>query len=168
MNPIFKYNSNAKYLTKDFKSGYNNNDFSLLDVHLKEKRPSDKIQLLNIFKDHHSVAKSSHKVAGYDECALSNIFWIKFYNGHGKYNPELNEYSHMYISQLNFAMLFASRKCYRFHVHFYVRIILHNLGVSLPQDNSFSKVNNSYINSAHYSFCDDYGVNVDKTWLNGD
>ena len=107
MNPIFKYSSNAKYLTKDFKSGYNNNDFSLLDVHLKEKRPSDKIQLLNIFKDHHSVAKSSHKVAGYDECALSNIFWIKFYNGHGKYNPELNEYSHMYISQLNFAMFCA-------------------------------------------------------------
>ena len=107
MNPIFKYNSNAKYLTKYFKSGYNNNDFSLLDVHLKEKRLSDKIQLLDIFKDHHSVAKSSPKVAGYDECALSNIFWIKFYNGHGKYNPELNEYFHMYISQLNFAMFCA-------------------------------------------------------------
>lgn len=55
MNPIFRYNSNAKYLTKDLESGYNSNDFSLLDVHLKEKGPFVKIQLLIIFKDHHIV-----------------------------------------------------------------------------------------------------------------
>ena len=34
MNPIFKYNGNAKYLTKDLKDGQNANDFSLLDVYL--------------------------------------------------------------------------------------------------------------------------------------
>ena len=51
MNPIFRYNSNAKYLTKDLKSGYNSNDFSLLDVHLKEKEPFVKIHRLIIFKD---------------------------------------------------------------------------------------------------------------------
>ena len=55
MNPIFRYNSNTKYLTKDLESGYNSNDFSLLDVHLKEKGPFVKIQLLIIFKDHHIV-----------------------------------------------------------------------------------------------------------------
>ena len=67
MNPILRYNSNAKYLTKDLKSGYNSNDFSLLDVHLKEKGPFVKIQLLIIFKDHHIVSKSNSMAAGYDE-----------------------------------------------------------------------------------------------------
>ena len=34
MNPIFKYNSNAKYSTKHLKGGHNTDDFSLLDVYL--------------------------------------------------------------------------------------------------------------------------------------
>ena len=55
MNPILRYNSNAKYSTKDLKGGYNSNNFSLLDVYLDEKGPSVKIQLLNILKDHHIV-----------------------------------------------------------------------------------------------------------------
>ena len=37
MDPIFKYNSNARYLTKDLRGGYNGNDFSLLDVYLSDK-----------------------------------------------------------------------------------------------------------------------------------
>ena len=53
---IFKYNANAKYSTKDLKGGYNSNTFSLLNVYLDEKRPSVKIQLPSIFKDHHIVA----------------------------------------------------------------------------------------------------------------
>ena len=53
MKPIFTYNSNAKYSTKDLKGGYNSNNFSSLDVDLDEKRPSVKTQLLNILKDHH-------------------------------------------------------------------------------------------------------------------
>ena len=53
MNTIFKYNANAKYSTKDLKGGYNSNNFSLLDVYLDEKGTSVKIQLPNIFKDHH-------------------------------------------------------------------------------------------------------------------
>ena len=47
MNTIFKYNANAKYLTKDLKRGYNSNNFSLLNIYLDEKETSVKIQLPN-------------------------------------------------------------------------------------------------------------------------
>ena len=43
MNSIFKYKSNAKYLTKDLKGGYNSNDILLLDVYLNETGPSAKV-----------------------------------------------------------------------------------------------------------------------------
>ena len=56
MNTIFKYNANAKYLTKDVKGGYNSNNFSLLNIYLDEKETSVKLQLPNIFKYHHIVA----------------------------------------------------------------------------------------------------------------
>ena len=61
MNTIFKYNANAKYSTKDLKSGYNSNNFSLL------KRPAVKIQLPHIFKDHHIVAQPIPTTVGYDD-----------------------------------------------------------------------------------------------------
>ena len=64
MNTIFKYNSNAKYSTKDLKGGYNSNNFSLLDVYLDEKKTSVKIELPNIFRDNHIVAKPRPKMAG--------------------------------------------------------------------------------------------------------
>ena len=83
MNTIFKYNVNAKYSTKDLKGGYNSNNFSLLNVYLDEKGPSVKIQLPNIFKDHHIVAKPKPKTAS-DEWSLSLALWRKFYNSHGK------------------------------------------------------------------------------------
>ena len=51
LNFLFKYNSNAKYLTKDLKGGYNGNNFSSLNVYLDEKGSSSNIQLLNIFSD---------------------------------------------------------------------------------------------------------------------
>ena len=57
MNTIFKHNANAKYSTKDLKGGSNSNNFSLLDVYLNEKGALVKIQLSNIFKDHHIVAQ---------------------------------------------------------------------------------------------------------------
>ena len=44
MNTIFKYNTNAKYLTKDLRGRHNSNNFSLLRVCLDEKGPSVKIQ----------------------------------------------------------------------------------------------------------------------------
>ena len=96
MNTIFSYNVNAKYSTKDLKGGYNSINFSLLDIYLDEKGPSVKIQLLNIFKDHHIVAKRSTAAVGYDEWPLSNALWMKFYDSHCKYKPELIEYFHMY------------------------------------------------------------------------
>ena len=95
MNTIFKYNANAKYLTKDLKGGYNSNNFSLLGVYLDEKETSVKIQLPNIFKDHHIVAQPNPATVGYDKWPLSLALWSKCYNSHGKYKPELNEYFHI-------------------------------------------------------------------------
>ena len=100
MNTIFSYDTNAKYSTKDLKGGYNSNNFSLLDVYLDEKGTSVKIQLPNIFRDHHIVAKPKPTRAS-DEWPLSLALWRRFYNSHGKYKPELNEYFHMYRYQLN-------------------------------------------------------------------
>ena len=54
---------------------------------------------------------------------------------------------------------------YRFHVYFHAWLILHELGISLPHEDGFSKVKNSYILSACYSLCDDYGVDPAKTWM---
>ena len=95
MNTIFKYNFNAKYSVKDLRSEHNSNNFSLLDAQLDEKGPSVKIQRPNIFKDNYIAAKPSPTTVGYDEWPLSIALWRKFYNGHGKYKPELNEYFHM-------------------------------------------------------------------------
>ena len=67
MNLIFKHNSSAMYSTKDLKGGFTENGFSLLHVCFNEKGPSAKIQLLNIFKDHHIGAKVSVTAVGYDE-----------------------------------------------------------------------------------------------------
>ena len=184
MNTIFKYNANAKYSTKDLKVVYNSNNFSLLDVYLDEKGPLVKIQLPNIFKDHRIVAKPKPTTVG-DEWPLSLALWRKFYNSHGKYKPELNEYFHMYRCQLNFAMFAATsalgiswqllshpnllvRSVYKFHVYFDIRLILHDLGILLPHKGGFSKVKNSYIQSAYYSLCDDYGVDPSETWMYGD
>ena len=104
MNTIFKYNANAKYSTKDLKGGYNSKKFSLLNIYLDEKGLSVKIQLPNIFKDHPIVVQPIPTTVGYDEWPLSLALWRKFYNSHGKYKPELNEYLHKYRCQLNFVM----------------------------------------------------------------
>ena len=104
---MFKYNANAKYSTKDLKDVYNRNNFSLLDVYLDEKGPSVKIQLPNIFKDHHIIAKPKPTIAR-DEWPLSLALSRKFYNSHGKYKPQPKEYFHMYQCQLNFAMFCAT------------------------------------------------------------
>ena len=53
-------------------------------------------------------------------------------------------------------------------MYFHVRLILHELGISLPQEDGFSKVKNAYIKSAYHSACNDYGVNVDEKWMYGD
>ena len=46
---------------------------------------------------------------------------------------------------------------YRFHVCFHVRLTLHDLGISLPHEDGFSKVKNAYE--------DEHGVNPDETWM---
>ena len=131
------------------------------------------------------MATPSTTAVGYDECPLSNVLWMKFYNSHGKYKPELNEYFHMYRCQLNFALFCATsalgiswehlthpnllvRSVYRFHVYFHVRLMLHDLGIPLPHEDGFSKVINAYINSAYYRICDAHGVNANETWMYGD
>ena len=91
----------------------------------------------------------------------------------------------MYRCQLNFVMFCATstlgtswqnlnrpnllvRSVYRFQVYSHVRIILHNLGISLQHEDDFSKVKNSFIKSAYYSICNDYGVNAGEIWMHGD
>ena len=185
MNTIFTYNANAKYSTKDLKAGHNSINFSLLDIYLDGKGSSVKIQLSNIFKDHHIVAQTSTTAVGYDEWLLSNTRQIKFYNSHGKYKPELNEYFHTYWCQLNFTLFCATsalgiswqhlnhsnllrRSVYRFYVYFHARLTLDDLGIPLPHEDGFSKVKNAYIKSGYYSICDDYGVNANEIFVHGD
>ena len=91
----------------------------------------------------------------------------------------------MYQYQLNFSMFCATsaldisrqylnhpniRICsvYRFHVSFHVRLILHELGISLPHTDGFSKVKNAHIKNTYYSICDDYGVGANDAWMHGD
>ena len=116
-----------------------------------------KIQLPNIFEDHYIVAQPTPTTVGYDEWPLSLALKRKFYNSHGKYKPELNECFHMYRCQLNFTVFCVTsalgiswqhlnlpnllvRTVYRFHVYFHIRLILHELGISLPHEDGFSKV----------------------------
>ena len=53
-------------------------------------------------------------------------------------------------------------------MYFHVRLILNDLGISLPYEDGFSKAKNAYIDSTYYSICDDYGVNPDETWMHWD
>ena len=117
---------------------------------------SVKIQSPNIFRDHHIAAKPQPTTAS-DEWPLSLGLWRKFYNSHGKYKPELNEYFHMCRCQLNFAMFPATSAIgiswqhlnypslivwavYRFHVYFNVRLILHELGIFHDMKTELSKL----------------------------
>ena len=110
-----------------------------------------------MFKDHLVVAKPSTKAVGFDEWSFSNALWMKCYSSDGTCKPELNEYFHMYRCQLNFALFcttkalgiswkhlnhpnFLLRGVYRFHVYFHVRLILHDLGIPLPNEGGFRKV----------------------------
>ena len=151
----------------------------VVDIYLDGKGPSAKIQLLHIIEDHHIVPQLSPVPVGYDEWLLSNALWMKFYNSHGKYRPEV------YRCQLNFVLFCATsalgtswqhlnqpnfllRSVYRFHVYFHVRIIVHHLDISLPHKDGSRKLKHSYIKSAYYSIGDAYGSTADETWMYGD
>ena len=109
MNSIFKYNGNANHSTEDVKGGYTGNNISLLNVYLNVKGLSVKIQLKNIFKDHHIVAYSVPTAVGYGKWKIFLSLWKRFYYGHDKYKLELSEYFKMYQFQLNLSMLCATR-----------------------------------------------------------
>ena len=49
-----------------------------------------------------------------------------------------------------------------------MRLILHELRISLPHEDGFSKVKNDCERSAYYSVCDQYGVNPNETWMYGE
>ena len=53
-------------------------------------------------------------------------------------------------------------------MYFHVRLILHELGISLLHEDGFSRVRNYYIQSTYYSLCDDYGVDPTETRMYGD
>ena len=74
----------------------------------------------------------------------------------------------MYQHQLNFALFVVTsalgiswqhlnhtnllvRSVYRFYVNFHVRLMLHELGISLSHEDGFIKIKNAYIKSAYYS-----------------
>ena len=124
---------------------------------MDEKGRSVKIQLPNISKAHPIVAQPTPTTVGYDDWPLSLALWRKFYNSHGKCKPGLSEYFHMYRCQLNFAMFCVTSargiswqhlnhpnlfvcSVHRFYVYFHVQLILHELGISLPHEDGFSKV----------------------------
>ena len=73
----------------------------------------------------------------------------------------------IFRQHLNLPNLFVP-SVYRFHVYFHARLILHDLGISLPHEDGFSKVKNSYMKSVYYSVCDGYSVNADETWMHED
>ena len=58
-------------------------------------------------------------------------------------------------------LTFLARDVYRFHLYFYVRMILHHLCISSPHEDGFSKAK-----SVYYSICDDYSVNWAETKMN--
>ena len=60
------------------------------------------------------------------------------------------------------------RAVYRFHKYFHVRLILHELGISLQHEDGFSKIKNHYEDSAYYTVCAEYGVDPTETWMYGD
>ena len=107
MSWVFKHNSNAKYSTKDLKRGHNSSNVSLLDANLNEKGPNAKIQLLNIFRDHHLVAKLIPIAAGYllqmpiFQCPLDDGFFYK-------YKLESNEYFYVYNCQIKLRIIFVT------------------------------------------------------------
>ena len=45
---------------------------------------------------------------------------------------------------------------------------MHDLGTSLPYEDAFRKVKNSYINCAYCSICDEYGAGANETWMHED
>ena len=53
-------------------------------------------------------------------------------------------------------------------MYFHVRLILHELRISLPHKDGFSKVKNDYERCAYYSVCYQFGLNPDETWMYGD
>ena len=59
-------------------------------------------------------------------------------------------------------------QCLQISLYFHIRLIFHELGISLPHEDVFSKAKNSYIQSAYYSLCDDYGVDANETWMHED
>ena len=135
--------------------------------------------------DHHTVARLGPTAVVYDEWQLYNALRIKFYNGHGKHRPKLSTYFQIYWYQLNFSMLCATsvldiswqhlnhpdlkiRCVCWFSFYFQVPITVHHLVTPLSHEDGFSKVKNTYIKCAYYIICDDYDVNADEIWMNGD
>ena len=48
-----------------------------------------------------------------------------------------------------------------------MEVILHHLGFPLPNEDDFNKNKYCSFKSVYYSFCDDYGVNGNEIWING-
>ena len=53
-------------------------------------------------------------------------------------------------------------------MYFHIPLILHELSISLPHEDGFSKIKNAYIKNAYCSICDDYSIDPTETWMYGD
>lgn len=168
MNPISKYKYSIRDLIVDI----------LLYIYLNEKGTFAKIQLLNIVKDHQIVSKSGPTAVSYDQWPLSNVFWMKFSNGHGKYKSEFTECFQMYWYWLNDA-IFDGKSWLDIswqrlnHPNLLISCVfscannLHHLGIPLTCEDNFNKNKYPHIKSAYKSIFDDYGANADEMWING-
>ena len=94
------------------------------------------------------------------------------FNDQEKQNPELNRHFQMYQSQLNFVN-FCAKNTLGISWQHLIHLNIHVCSVyavdntasfmySFAKNDGFTEVKTSYIKSAHYSKCDDYGVNVNK------
>ena len=65
MNTLFNDNANAKYSTKDLKGGYRQQHLFIAESTLRWEKTLVKIQLQNIFKDHHIAAQPTFTTVGH-------------------------------------------------------------------------------------------------------
>ena len=83
LRPIFKYNVNAKYSTKDLKGWYTGNGFFRAGCIREWKKPYT-CMLKASCRTSLKIDIFCSASKGCDECPLSNTLWTKFYNGQGK------------------------------------------------------------------------------------
>ena len=180
MNPIFKYNPNASYSTKNLSDHTSTLNLEKQAIYLSDKGEHVGLEFKDIFKAHEIIPDRGLLKPG-DQWKMVYELARQL----KRRQPKLDEYFHMYRCQLNFAMFCATsalgismqhlnshnpliKSVYRFHVYYHIRLILNQLGIPLPQEQRFNKVENPYFKSDYYTICREYGVDPNEVWMTGD